>query len=60
MDLARSFWQLEVNPDHRHITCFIAKLGKFEFTRLPFGLIHSGNQFQKILENVLTGIDDCF
>jgi len=59
-DLARSFWQLEVNPDHRHITCFITKLGKFEFTRLPFGLIHSGNQFQKFLESVLTGIDNCF
>ena len=60
VDLARSFWQLELNPEHRYLTCFITKLGKYEFTRLPFGLIHSGNQFQKFLESVLCGIDNCF
>ena len=55
LDLAKSFWQLELDASSKHMTAFITKFGKHQFTRVPFGLVDSGNQFQCFLEHVLQG-----
>jgi len=60
LDLAKSFWQLELNEASRKYTCFITKFGKFQYRRIPFGLVDSANQFQKFLESVLQGLENCF
>jgi len=60
MDLSRSYWQVELEESSRAITAFICPMGKFQFKRLPFGLVDSGSQFQKILETILTGLEDVF
>mmetsp|Transcript_17193 Transcript_17193/g.56962 ORF Transcript_17193/g.56962 Transcript_17193/m.56962 type:complete len:891 (-) Transcript_17193:657-3329(-) len=59
LDLAKSFWQLELDAASRKYTCFITKFGKYQYRRIPFGLVDSANQFQKFLESVLQGLENC-
>ena len=38
LDLAKGFYQIEVEPESIAKTAFITPFGKFEFRRMPFGL----------------------
>ena len=52
LDLASSYWQVLVNPDHVHKTAFATHLGLYEFTRMPYGLKTTPQTFQRILNSV--------
>ena len=53
LDLAKGFYQVEVEPSSREKTAFICPFGKFEFTRMPFGLKNAPGIFQGCMEVVL-------
>jgi hypothetical protein len=38
MDLLSGFWQVVIEPEHRHKTAFITMRGLYEFVVMPFGL----------------------
>ena len=51
------FFQLTLAEELRYITTFITPRGCFRFKRTPFGLSDASEAFQKMMEQILFGID---
>lgn len=62
LDLASGFHQILMNPDDRHKTAFSTPNGHYEFLRMPFGLKNAPATFQRMMTNILTGLQgsQCF
>lgn len=58
LDLASGFHQIEVNPTDVEKTAFSTEEGHFEYLRMPFGLKNAPATFQRVMDNVLTGLTD--
>ena len=57
MDLNSGFWQVGMAPEDREKTAFAtSSLGLLQFTVMPFGLANSASTFERLMENVLRGL----
>ena len=54
IDLAKGFYQIQVDPRDIPKTAFVTPFGKFEFLRMPFGLQNAPTTFQRAMENILS------
>ena len=53
LDLARGYWQIEMDPESAQYTAFITSFGQFEFQVMPFGLKQAPGWFQLLMNEVL-------
>ena len=56
IDLYSGFFQIEMEEKSKGYTGFTANGEKYEFSRMPMGLKNSPSTFQKVMNNVLTGL----
>ena len=53
IDLLHAYWQIELENESRKKTSFTCSEGKFQFTRVPFGLCNAPIHFAKVIHGIL-------
>ena len=56
LDLASGYWQIAIDPKHRHKTAFLTKYGLFQHVRMAQGLCNAPATFQRVMHLVLRGL----
>lgn len=59
LDIKEAFHQIELDETSRSITTFITHRGMYRYKRLMFGVSCAPEMFQKILEQLLAGCENC-
>lgn len=57
IDLSQAYLQLLVNPSSRSLLTINTHLGLFEFCRLPFGVTTAPMIFQRVMDQIMQGLD---
>lgn len=57
IDLKDAYLQLEVHPDSRKYLVIATHKGYFAYKRLPFGISFAPSLFQRIMDQILSGIE---
>ena len=57
LDLSSGFWQIRIHPDSVEKTAFTTPQGLFEFRVMPFGLTNAPGVFQRLMQQVLMGLN---
>ena len=60
LDLRKSYLQIPLHKDSKHLTAFITHDGVFQYKRMPYGLSSAPSAFQKILSSILSGVKGAF
>lgn len=56
LDLERGYWQVPMDPKDSEITAFKANNRLYEWLRMPMGVKGASATFQRMMNNVLTGL----
>ena len=58
LDLNKGFYQVKMSEEDRAKTALVTAFGKYEFSRMPFGLVNATSTFQRLMDRVLEGMHD--
>ena len=56
LDLAHGYFQIELSEAEREKTAFVTKDGKYQFKRLPMGLVDAPYYFQRLINKLIGGL----
>ena len=57
IDTNSAFWQRKLSNETKLLTTFITPWGRYCFERLPYGISTGSEQFQKVMEEKLEGLE---
>lgn len=57
LDTSSGFWQIPLDPSCQRLITFITPMGRFCFKRLPFGITSAPEIFQRLMSNLLKGLE---
>ena len=58
LDLAKGYYQVPVRDEDKDKTAFLSPHGKYRFLTMPFGLKGAPTTFQRLMDQVLDGLDE--
>lgn len=56
-DCSKGFWQIRLHPESQLLTTFSTEWGRYCFTRMPFGIKSAPEVYQRLMEEVLEGLE---
>ena len=56
LDLESGYWQVGLTPNARDKAAFVTNSGLYQFTGMPFGLANAPSTFERLMEQVLSGL----
>ena len=57
LNMRSAYHQVVLDKSSRHLTAFVTPNGVYQFCRMPFGLASAASVFQRIVEQVLDGLE---
>lgn len=58
-DLLKGYWQVPLSKRAQEICAFITPSGLYKYTVMPFGLRNAPATFQRLMNQVVAGLDGC-
>ena len=58
LDLSRGYWQVPMAAESKKKTAFVTPFGQFKFNVMSFGLQGAPSTFQRMMDNVLQGLEE--
>ena len=58
-DLLKGFWQVPLTDRAKEVSAFATPDGLYEYKVMPFGMKNSPAMFQRLVNNVICGLDGC-
>ena len=59
IDAVSGYWQIKLSPESQKLCTFNTPLGRYSFTRLPYGLKSAGEVYQRSVSNMVQDIKGC-
>ena len=58
-DLLKGFWQIPLTDRAKEISAFVTSDGLYQYKVMPFGMKNSPATFQRLINMIKTGLDNC-